>query len=481
MASFITSNSSTLTGDTSIDTKIECGINSFEKSEAEFTASMSQDEKKLVRRLDLRIMPLFCLFYFADFLDRANIGNATLAGLQADLKLTGSQLSTAISAFFITYIIFEVPSNIILKKTNAAKWLSFIMLVWGLATLLTAFVIDFTGLLVARLILGAAESGYIPGIMFLLSKVYTPQEFSFRVSILITMATLSGLVSGPLTYAMSWLDGKNGLNDWQYLFIFEGVPTIVLAMVSYWFLFDDLQHVHWLSDEQKKLQANRMMINQVQEKDSVSLSTFKTVFGDWKTWAFSVVFLLNSINITSVTVFAPFLIDGFGFSPLTSQLLTAPPCAVATVGVLIGGYLAGKYNRRSPLLVAGSLIIAIGYLCLLVLYNKWALYGTLFIIPTGVGLQAAAAIGWSAINYPDLTVRAVAVAVVLMIGNLGSIIAAYLFQSKDAPRYVFAVTFNLITALVSAAISACTGFLLYRENLRRDKNPSDCNQFRFFY
>lgn len=225
--------------------------------------------------------------------------------------------------------------------------------------------------------------------MFLLSKVYNPQEFSLRVSILLTMATLSGLLSGPLTYGMSYLDGKNGLHDWQYLFIVEGAPTIVLAIVSYFFLFDDLQNVKWLSAEQKVLQANRMMIHQADTNhEAISVQTFKDVFTDWKTWAFAFVFLLNSINVTSITVFAPTLIDGklavniyniiyllfalgFGFDPKTSQLLTAPPCAIATMGVLAGGYLAGRYNRRSPLLVIGSITIAIGYTCLLVLTNRW--------------------------------------------------------------------------------------------------------------
>ncbi|KAI7892932.1 major facilitator superfamily domain-containing protein [Mucor mucedo] len=439
-------------------------------------------EKALVKKLDWHILPLFCLFYFADFLDRANIGNATLAGLQDDLGMTSTELSTSISAFFITYIIFEVPSNVVLKKTNAAKWLSFIMFVWGVATLLTAFVNNFAGLVAARLILGAAESGYIPGILFLLSKVYKPHEFSFRVSILLTMATLSGLLSGPLTYAVSYFDGMNGFHDWQYLFIFEGVPTIILSVISYFYLFDDVQDVKWLTLEQKVMQANRMSHQNSDSNEApINLDTFKEAIFDWKTWAFSMVFLLNSINVTSITVFAPTLIGGFGFSPLTSQLLTAPPCAVATIGVLAGGYLAGRYNRRSPLLVVGSFIIAIGYLCLLVLYDKWALYSALFIIPAGMGMQAAAAIGWSAINYPDLTVRAIAVAVVLMIGNIGSIIAAYLFRSTDAPRYVFAVVFNLVTAVVSAFISTATGYLLYRENCRRDKNPHETDQFRFFY
>ncbi|ORE07999.1 MFS general substrate transporter [Rhizopus microsporus var. microsporus] len=442
------------------------------------------NEKKLVKKLDLRIMPLFCLFYFADFLDRANIGNAAIAGLQADLKMSSTQLSTAISAFFITYIIFEIPSNIILERTNAAKWLSFIMFVWGLATLMTAFVKDFTGLFILRLILGAAESGYIPGILFLLSKVYKPQEFSIRVGILLTMATLSGVVSGPLTYLVSSWEGKNGLHGWQYLFITEGAPTVLLSIISYFFLFDDLNEVGWLTNEQKLLQEKRIMQHvdeTIHSNSNTTLKTLSVALSDWKTWAFGIIFFLNSINLTSLGVFAPALISGFGFDMSTTQLLTAPPCVTATIGVLLGGYLGGKYNCRSPILAVGSIIVAAAYLCLYLLYDKWALYSTLLVVPIGIGLQASASLGWSALNYPDLTVRAVGVAAVIMIGNIGNIVASFLFKSSDAPRYAPAVLFNLVTAIVSGCLSGLTGLLLYRINRRLDSEPNDKDSFRYFY
>lgn len=149
--------------------------------------------------------------------------------------------------------------------------------------------------------------------MFLLSKVYKPQEFTFRVSILVTMAPLSGFVSGPLAYSMNHFDGLHGLHDWQYLFIFEGAPTIFLAFVSYFCLFDDLQKVKWLTTNQKILQAKRMVTRQsIESNDNnpIDINTFKSVFYDWKTWAFSFVYLLSSINITSINVFLPTLING---------------------------------------------------------------------------------------------------------------------------------------------------------------------------
>lgn len=157
----------------------------------------------------------------------------------------------------------------------------------------------------------AAESGYIPGILFLLSKVYTPHEFSIRVSLLLTMATLSGIVSGPLTYLVSLWDGVHGLHGWQYLFITEGVPTILLSIVSYFFLFDDLQTVSWLTNEQKELQKKRTGDQAKPNSDhTATITVVCVVLIDWKTWAFGLIFFLNSIAITSFGVFSPMLISG---------------------------------------------------------------------------------------------------------------------------------------------------------------------------
>ncbi|ORY93357.1 major facilitator superfamily domain-containing protein [Syncephalastrum racemosum] len=331
-------------------------------------------ERRLVRRIDLHILPLFCVFYFADFLDRSNIGNASLAGLQDDLKMTGPQLSTAISAFFITYILFQVPANILLKRFGAKKWLSFIMLAWGIITLCMAFVRDFGSLLVARLLLGASESGYIPGILFLLTRIYKPQELGFRVSILICTGALSGMASGPIAYAASMMPATTQ-RPWQYLFIMEGAPTVVLALISYWLLFDDLDEVRWLSDDLKAVQRARMAPFQSLNAHTSVKAGLRGALVDWKTWMFSLIHLLTSINITSLSVFAPFLIHGLGFPVLQAQLLTAPPCVVAAVSMLVCGILVDRLiNKRALIVSIGSLLVAFGY-CLLLAFPPALVWG----------------------------------------------------------------------------------------------------------
>ncbi|KAI7869536.1 major facilitator superfamily domain-containing protein [Spinellus fusiger] len=454
-------------------------------------------EKKIVRALDLHIMPLFCLFYFTDHLDRANISNATLGGIHEDLGITPGQLGIIISAFYITYIIFEIPSNIILTKVSPVLWLSLIMLVWGTATLIMAFTNSFSTLLLCRLVLGAAESGYLPGILYLMSCVYKPRELSFRLGCLFCMASLSGIISGPLAYVTYYLDGQGGLHGWQYLFILEGVPTVVLSVVSYASLFNTIDSVGWLTKEQKRIQYLRMAQDKSDSENRVlpiTLGTLWRVLKDWKVWLFSLIYLLNAISVTSVAVFMPTIIDGFGFSTLIAQLLTAPPALLLTLMILLGGALADKCTHRSILIMGGFAMIGLGYLLLLVLKNPWALYGALFLVPAGIGIQAPAVVGWSAINFPDISTRAIAIAIVITIGNTGGVIASFLYPLIDAPHYYFGNVFNVIIAFTGCLVSGFTGYLLYRENCRRDilfthgdesahslSQSDEVHRFRFFY
>ncbi|KAF7721933.1 hypothetical protein EC973_003921 [Apophysomyces ossiformis] len=414
-----------------------------------------------------------------DYLDRANLGNAELAGIQEDLHLTSVELSAAISAFFITYIICEVPSNIILKRTSATLWLSSLMMFWGFVTVAMAFSTGFKGLVIARFLLGAAESGYIPGVLYKLSQIYKPQELGLRLALLLSTASLAAIASGPIAYLAMRLSGTWGLAGWQFLFIFEGVPTILFSILSFFCLFDEVDRVTWLSDEQKALQKSRIP---PQPETQITLQTLLTVIKDWKVWAFGVVYMLTAVNMTSAVVFFPVIIHGFGFSSSTSQLLTAPPGVWAAIMTLTGGLLTDRYRKRSPLIVLGLLLVALGYFLLLFLQNPMGLYAAIFILVGGIAFQAAAVVGWSSINFPDLAIRATAVAMVVMIGNVGGVIAAYIFPDTDGPHYVFGKCVNLACALTAAFVAGLTGYCLYKENCRRDLNEKrDGEQFRFFY
>lgn len=231
-------------------------------------------------------------------------------------------------------------------------------------------ILTFSILLLSR----ASESGYIPGILFLLTRIYKPQELGFRVSILICTGALSGMASGPIAYAASMMPATYQ-RPWQYLFIMEGAPTVVLALISYWLLFDDLDEVRWLSNDLKAVQRARMAPFQSLNAHTSVKAGLRGALVDWKTWMFSLIHLLTSINITSLSVFAPFLIHGLGFPVLQAQLLTAPPCVVAAIAMLVCGVLADKlFHKRALIVGIGSLLIAFGY-CLLLAFPPALIWG----------------------------------------------------------------------------------------------------------
>lgn len=216
----------------------------------------------------------------------------------------------------------------------------------------------------------AAESGYIPGILYMMSKVYRPRNFCLRLALLLCMSSVSGIVSGPIAYGTSFLEGRQGLHGWQYLFILEGAPTVCLSIVSYFYLFDDIRDVSWLTDTQKAL--HRKLTNTPKEEVALSLKAFKNAIFNWKTILFSTTYFLIVVNVTSYQIFTPTIIDGFGFPVLESQLLSSPPNVAQTIFMLLGGYLTDRLeNKRGLLITLGFSISAIGYILLLVLQERW--------------------------------------------------------------------------------------------------------------
>lgn len=203
-----------------------------------------------------------------------------------------------------------------------------------------------------------------------MSKLYRPREFGLRLAFLLCMSSLSGIVSGPIAYGTSFMEGHGGLHGWQFLFIIEGAPTVILSVISYYYLIDDTQNAPWLTETQKKL--HKHYTNAPDTETPTTLRNFFQACCDWKTLLFSTVYFLNATTLVSYQVFTPTIINEFGFPVLTSQLLSAPPNVMQTIMTLLGGYLTDKYsNKRGRLMGFGFFLAAIGYLLLIVLEGRW--------------------------------------------------------------------------------------------------------------
>ena len=193
----------------------------------------TQAEKALVRKLDRFIVPVVMLSYLLCFLDRTNIGNARLFGLEEELGLTGDQYQVAVAVLFVPYVLIEVPSNLILKKFRPSRWLSFITASWGIVSTMTGVVQSYGGLIATRLLLGLLEGGLLPGLTVYLTLFYTKKEIALRIGYLFVASALAGACGGLLAYGIGFMDGLSGYSGWRWVFIIEGeiyhsmIPTYV--------------------------------------------------------------------------------------------------------------------------------------------------------------------------------------------------------------------------------------------------------------
>lgn len=181
-----------------------------------------QAENKLVRKLDKNIVPIVMITYLLCFLDRTNIGNARLFGLEEDLGLVGNQYQLAVAILFVPYVLIEVPSNLIIKKFTPSKYLAVICFAWGVVSTLTGIVQNFAGLMVCRVLLGLLEGGLFPGLTVYLTLFYTKKELALRIGYLFVASALAGACGGLLAYGISFMDGVAGQSGWRWIFIIEG-------------------------------------------------------------------------------------------------------------------------------------------------------------------------------------------------------------------------------------------------------------------
>lgn len=259
--------------------------------EIERTPSIdSVAEKHLVRKLDLMIIPPIMLLYLLSFLDRVNIGNARLYGLEDDLGMAGNQYQTAVSLLFVTYILSELPSNLVIKRFKPSRWIAFITTSWGIIAASTGAVQSYAGLIVCRLLLGAVEGGLFPGCVIYLTLFYTKRELALRVGYLFVSAALAGGLGGLLGYAIGNLDGHAGLRAWRWIMIIEGLPTFVLGIAVWWWLADDPETAYYLTPVEKNLVIVRKerQIGYSKSSDEMLKEDVMKGLKDWKVYAICV-------------------------------------------------------------------------------------------------------------------------------------------------------------------------------------------------
>lgn len=426
-----------------------------------------KEESQLWFKVDLRLMPIIALMYLLCFMDRGNIGNAKLDGLTTQLKLDGNQYNIALTLFFISFGIFDCPANYIIQYVPPSRWLPGTMILWGLIMMLMGFVKNYPQLAGVRFCLGIAESGYYSGVTYYLTMWYPKYMLQRRFAIFLGAATSAGAFSGILAYGINFMNGDDGYLGWSWIFIIEGVATVVVGCVALLIMVDYPSTAKFLTPNEQQCIIQRREFSEVDEKDDVAAEVLAALV-DWQVWAMSIVQMSITVPLYGITYFLPTIINNFGYSISASQLLSAPPYVFGVIVLLVVAYFSDKMQLRSPFIFASQTIAVVGFIINITdAPNDVKYFGT-YLCVAGPYTGGAGSIIWLANNLEGKCKRAIGMAIVICMGNLGGAIASNIFRSQDAPRYLLGLGIEIMFLAMGMIAVPIIALTYRRMNARKD-------------
>ncbi|CAK7200689.1 hypothetical protein SEUCBS139899_003387 [Sporothrix eucalyptigena] len=402
------------------------------------------ETKRVLRKVDYRLVPMLVLLYLICFVDKGNIGNAKVAGMNTDLKLTDSQYNLALMIFFIPYCLFEIPSNVVLKLIRPSYWLAILLSAWGTVMTLHGIVQSAGGLIAVRFVLGMCEAGFFPAAAYLLGEWYCRFELQRRVSMLFVSASLSGAISGLLGFALELMDGVGGLEGWRWIFIIEGIFTVLVGVLLPWTLPDSPELCSFLTPAEKLFIRQRLeqdsgtSAGRLQTQESFQWRYVTSTLSDWRIWFTIFIFWGNTVAVYSFTFTAPTIILELGYTAAKAQLLTIPIYVTGAIFTFAMAWLADRRRTRWPFVVGPYTVALVGFLGVMATPKEkypGVVYFWLFFIPGGVYAAVATLVSWVSNNLSPTWKRAIGIATCIMIGNMGGIVGTNIYIAKQAPYY----------------------------------------------
>ncbi|KAJ6782851.1 hypothetical protein PWT90_02850 [Aphanocladium album] len=441
------------------------------------------DEKKILRKMDLRLIPVLAVLYLLSFLDRGNIGNANIEGLSDDLHLTPDQYNWCLTVFFFTYAAFEVPSNLMLKKLRPSRWLPTIMVAWGVVMTLMGIVRNYHGLLATRIFLGVAEAGLFPGVAYYLTMWYCRHEIQLRQAMFFSAASVAGAFSGLLAFAISKMHGVGGLEGWRWIFILEGLLTVIVACVSFFLLYDFPETASFLTEEERafvvyrlkyqgqvagKGATNGAAVTKVAESEEFQWKYVWQAFTDWQIYVNLFVYWGVVCPLYGISLFLPTIIKDLNYKNSTAQLMTVPIYIVASILAVFSAFLSDKVGKRSPFIISLMCVMAAGFGMCIGSNNPKVVYGGVFIVACALYPAFPGVIAWLSNNLAGSYKRSVGMALQIGIGNLGGAMASNFYRKKDKPRFILGHALEL--GFIGVGIVAAIILLLSYRRINHDRD-----------
>ncbi|KAH9846708.1 MFS general substrate transporter [Lenzites betulinus] len=434
-----------------------------------------EEERRLWRKVDLRLLPILIIMYLVASIDRSNIGNAKLQGLVTQLNLDGNRYNVVLTMYFVSYTLGTVPSNLLLKKLRPSRWLPGITLAWGIIATLMGLVKTYPQLIAVRTCLGIAEAGLAPGVFYYITMWYPRHMVQYRIGLFWGGATFAGAFSGLLAFAISFMSGRAGLLGWSWIFIIEGLLTIVVAIAAFFILVDFPAQASFLTPEERAYVVHRKRYDNssVGEEEHFEMRMLWETLFNWKV---IVCCLINASVITPVygiTLFLPSIINGFGFNAVISQLLSVPPYVVATAAVVAWSKWSDIHQKRSPSIFLGLVFCLVGFSINAADVPIGVRYFGTFLVVTGSYAGFPGNVSWMGNNTVGHYRRGIAIGMQVMFANAGGAVASNIYRVRDAPRYLLGHAVELGFVSMGLVLLPVMVLTYRRSNARRDARQRD--------
>lgn len=426
-------------------------------SDAELSDEVLHTEHEaaaVYRKVALRIVPLLLLCYIMSYLDRVNLSFAKLSFLH-DLGMSEAVYGVAAAVFYVTYVLFEVPSNLYMKKVGARATLVRIMVIWGSVTMAMSLINSPTQLYVARLVLGAAEAGFFPGVILYLS-FWFPSSYRARITSLFIMGIpLSGMIGGPLAgWIMHDLAGNHGMKGWQLLFLYEGLPPILLGVFAFFYLNDRVTDAKWLNAREKSIIVGQLRIENLAKDASPSAPKLR-MLNDVRVYAAIIAYFATCCGTGAMSFWMPTLIRGLDIPDIRAVgWLSAIPYFAATLGLWLVGKSSDRTGERRWHVACCLFASALGF-ALLGSANGNAPLTIALLSLAATGLYGAVSIFWSIpIAYFSKASAAGGIALVSSVGCIGG------FASTAFIGWVKELTASVAVAMGAVGIIMVIGAVI---------------------
>ena len=402
-------------------------------------------------RVVRRLMPYLFVLYVIAYLDRVNIGFATIGGMKAELHITDWVMGIAAGIFFVGYVVLEIPGSILVEKWTAKGWIARIMISWGILAILTGFVHTKNQLYIVRFLLGAAEAGFFPGIIVYISHWFRYQDRAKAVAYLMAAVSVSNIIGSPLSgllMKITWL----GLSGWRWMFILEGVPAIILGVVTLFYLTDWPHQAKWLPKDERDWLMAELESEKKTKEGKHSLGILEA-FRHREVVLLTLAYFFMVTGVYGLNFWIPSIVKNMsGLSTFKVSLITALPYCFGLVTILLVGWHSDKTNERRWH-TALSMMAASAGLLLSVVFGNFAPLAIAMLCITGAG-NAGYLPGFWALptSFLSGTTAAASIGLINSFGNLGGFAGPYVvgYLSTKTGSYYGGVLYLSASALIAS-------------------------------